>query len=362
MASSTKLEELKHDLHVIEAKIAGQTPSTPPPQITRGRSATSPHQIPIPGWKDILVRTWGEVSDNNIFLIAGGVTYAVLLALFPGLAALVSIYGLLLNPAQVEQQVAALSHFLPPESTQMISEQLHKLVTASSGSLSISAGVALVLALWSASRGMSGLISAFDIAYQQKETRNFFKLNMVAIGLTMLMIVGGTLIIALVGILPAAIQLIGLESSTQWLLLVLEWPLLIAVVLIGLAVLYRYAPNRKAPRWRWVSPGAIVATVLWLLGSVAFTVYVSHFNSYDKTYGSLGGVVVMLTWLYLSAFVALLGAVINAQSERQTQVDLRPARINPWAPAAPMPRTRWVNKPESAMVRRKSRSRLLPLC
>ena len=211
----------------------------------------------------------------------------------------------------------------------MIGEQLHKLVTASSGSLSISAGVALVLALWSASRGMSGLISAFDIAYQQKETRGFFKLNMVAIGLTLLMLIGGTVIIALVGVLPAAIQLIGLESSTQWLLLVLEWPLLIAVVLAGLAVLYRYAPDRETPRWRWVSPGAIVATVLWLLGSVAFTVYVTHFNSYNKTYGSLGGVVVMLTWLYLSAFVALLGAVINAQSERQTKADSTTGQAKP---------------------------------
>ena len=166
---------------------------------------------------------------------------------------------------------------------------------------------------------MSGLITAFDIAYDQKETRGFFKLNMVAIVLTVLMLVGGTVIIALVGVLPAALQFIGLEGSTKWLLLVLEWPLLFVVVMIGLAVLYRYAPDRHPPRWRWVSPGAIVATLLWLLGSIAFTVYVTHFNSYDKTYGSLGGVVVMLTWLYLSAFVALLGAVINAQSERQTR-------------------------------------------
>lgn len=157
----------------------------------------------------------------------------------------------------------------------------------------------------------------------------FFKFNLVAIVLTVLMLIGGTVIIALVGVLPAALQFIGLESSTQWLLLLLEWPLLIVVVMGGLAVLYRYAPDRHPPRWRWVSPGAIVATVLWLLGSVGFTVYVSYFNSYDKTYGSLGGVVVMLTWLYLSAFVALLGAVINAQSERQTVADLTVGQAKP---------------------------------
>jgi membrane protein len=318
MSSLPRLAQLKRDLDVIVRRRSDQPL---PPQQNRGRSATSPHQIPAPGWKDIVVRSWGEVSENNIFLVSGGVTYAVLLALFPGLAALVSIYGLLLDPTEVERQVAALSHILPPESAKMIGDELQTLVSASSGSLSISAGLALLLALWSASRGMSGLVTAFNIAYDQKETRGFFKLNFIAIVLTMGMLVGGTVVIALVGVLPAALQFVGLESSTKWLVLVLEWPLLIAVVMGGLAVLYRYAPDRHPPRWRWVSPGAIVATLLWLLGSVAFTVYVSHFNSYDKTYGSLGGVVVMLTWLYLSAFVALLGAVINAQSELQTQAD-----------------------------------------
>ena len=320
MRPSSRLAQLKRDLDVnIPAEGDGTNGRTP--KRTRGRTATDPRQIPMPGWKDIVVRSWGEVSENNIFLVAGGVTYAVLLALFPGLAALVSIYGLLLDPEQVERQVNALSNILPPESTQMIADELHKLVTAPSGSLSISAGIALIFALWSASRGMSGLVSAFNIAYQQKETRGFIKLNLMAIGLTVGMLIGGTIIIALVGVLPAAIQFVGLGSLTKWLLLVLEWPLLIGVVMVCLAVLYRYAPNRQTPRWRWVSPGAVAATALWLIGSVAFTVYVAHFNSYDKTYGSLGGVVVMLTWLYLSSFVALFGAVINAQSERQTVFD-----------------------------------------
>jgi membrane protein len=315
---SSRLERLKEDLRVL---VQVRDDPAPSPRQDRGRSATSPHQIPMPGWKDIAMRSWTEVSENNIFLAAGGVTYAVLLALFPGLAALVSIYGLLLDPSQVGKQVAALSEVLPPASAQMIGDELQNLVSSSQGSLSISAGVALVFALWSASRGMSGMLSALNIAYDEKETRSFFRVNLLAILLTIAMLIGGTVIIALVGVLPAVLQFIGLEGSTKWLLLVLEWPLLIVVVMAGLAVLYRYAPDRHPPRWRWVSPGAIVATLLWLLGSVAFTVYVSHFNSYDKTYGSLGGVVVMLTWLYLSAFVSLLGAVINAQSERQTERD-----------------------------------------
>jgi membrane protein len=312
-----RLDKLKDDL----AAMTPRPPKRARGPLGRGHSASDPRLIPAPGWKDVLVRSWAQVSEDNIFLAAGGVTYAVLVALFPGLAALVSIYGLLLDPIQVERQVAALSSVLPPESTQMIADQLHKLVTASTNTLSISAGVALLFALWSASRGMSGLITALDIAYQEKETRSFFKFNLLAIGLTMFVLVGGTITIALVGILPVVVQWVGLGPIAKWVLLTLEWPLLIAVVMSGLAVLYRYAPDRKAARWRWVSPGALIATLLWIAGSVGFTVYVSHFNSYDKTYGSLGGVVVMLTWLYLSAFVALFGAVINAQSERQTIAD-----------------------------------------
>jgi membrane protein len=229
MSLSPRLDQLKRDLHAI-------TPGTPdqklPPKRSRGRSATSPHLIPMPGWKDILIRSWNEIGENNIFLVAGGVTYAVLLALFPALAALVSIYGLLLDPSQVQKQVALLSQILPPESTQMLSDELTKLVTASNGSLSIGAGVALVLALWSASRGMSGLITAFNIAYEQKETRGFFKFNMVALVLTICMLIGGTVIIALVGVLPAALQFVGLTLATKWLLVLLEWPLLIVVVML----------------------------------------------------------------------------------------------------------------------------------
>ena len=325
--TESRLDQLKRDLDVI-APPPTEKPDRKTTRQIRGM-ASEPHQIPPRRWKDILVRSWKEVSDNNIFLASGGVTYAVLLALFPALAALVSIYGLLFDPVQVERQVASMSNVLPPQTAQLIGDELHNLVTAPHGSLSISAGIALLLALWSASRGISGLISAFNIAYDQKETRGFFKLNLLAIGLTLLMLVGGTIIIALVGVLPAVIQFVGLTGSAKWLLLVLEWPLLLVVVMLGLALLYRFAPNRHIARWHWVSPGAIVATLLWLIGSLAFTIYVSHFNSYDKTYGSLGGVIVMLTWLYLSSFVTLFGAVINAQAEHQTDADSTVAQPEP---------------------------------
>jgi membrane protein len=269
----------------------------------------------------VLLRSWREVSDANLFLVAGGVTYAILLALFPGLAALISLYGLVFDPAQVEKQIEVLSGVMPEQTQKLLSEELHSLVDASYTALGVSAVIALLIAVWSASRGMSGLISALDIAYEERETRSFVRFNMIALALTGCLIVGGIFVVTLVAVLPAAVQLLGLGSSTKWLLLIVQWPLLIVIVMLGLAVLYRYAPDREESKWRWVSPGAIVATLLWIIASIAFTVYVANFNSYDKTYGSLGGVIILLTWLYLSALAVLLGAVINAQTEKQTTKD-----------------------------------------
>jgi membrane protein len=316
MSSAACLKELRHDLEHLRSDQQARRGAP-----GRGREAHHPGEIPPRGWKDVLWRAWSEVSDQNLFLIAGGVTYAILLALFPGLAALVSLYGLVFDTAQIEKQVGALSGILPAQTQELLSQQLHSLVEASSGALGLGAVVGLVLALWSASRGMSGLITAINIAYEERERRGFFKLNMIALGLTLGLLIGGIVAIALVAVLPAAVQLLAVGTATKWLLMIVQWPLLIILVILGLAVLYRYAPDRDKPQWRWVSSGAMAATVLWIVASIGFTVYVANFNSYDKTYGSLGGVVILLTWLYLSVLMVLLGAVINAQSEQQTRED-----------------------------------------
>jgi membrane protein len=287
----------------------------------RGREASHPGKIPVSGWGDVLWRAWKEVSEANLFLVAGGVTYAILLALFPGLAALVSLYGLVLDPSQVERQVGALSGVLPDQTRQMLADELHQLVTASSGTLGISAVLGLLLAVWSASRGMSGLITALNIAYEETEKRSFFKVNLVALALTVALTVGGIVVIALLGFLPVAVQVLPLGQQTRWLLLILQWPLLVVFFMLGLAIFYRYAPSRDEPQWRWVSPGVAVAVTLWIVASIGFRVYVANFNSYDKTYGSLGGVIILLTWLYFSSFAVLFGAVVNAQSEKQTRKD-----------------------------------------
>jgi membrane protein len=327
MNTPERFDALKRDLQDVSS---AKRPQRRDVEGGRGRDAEHPGEIPARGWVDVLWRAWGEVSEANLFLVAGGVTYAILLALFPALAALVSIYGLVLDPAQVERQVSTLSGVLPEQSRQLLADELHQLVSTSSGTLGLGATFGLLLALWSASRGMSGLITALNIAYEERERRGLLKLNLVALALTIALMLGGLVVIALVAVLPAAVQLLGLDNGAKWLLLLVQWPLLIVVFMLGLAILYRYAPDREKPQWRWVSEGAGAATFLWLVASAGFTVYVANFANFDKTYGSLGGVIILLTWLYLSALIVLFGAVINNQSEKQT------TRDSTQGPAKPM--------------------------
>ncbi|HJS86302.1 MAG TPA: YihY/virulence factor BrkB family protein [Acetobacteraceae bacterium] len=290
----------------------------------RGRQAGDPREIPAAGWKDVLWRTYNGINEKNLFLVAGGVTYYVLLALFPALLALVFIYGLMFDRAQVEAQVNAMAGVLPDSARQLIATELHQIVSSSGGALSIGVVISVLFALWSASRGMSGLMSGLDIAYGEADERSFIRFNLIALGLTLGLLVAGVIAIALVAVLPAlvaAFQGAGGGGIVKWVALIVEWPVLAAIMMILLAVLYRFAPDRRAPQWRWSSPGAIVASVLWIVGSILFSIYVANFGNYNATYGSLGAVVVLLTWLYLSAFVVLLGAQINAETERQTRED-----------------------------------------
>src|SRR6476620_11142832 len=209
MSTTARLDDLKRDLARLERKRTGQRGA----ELGRGREAAHPGQIPSRGWMDVLWRAWGEVGEANLFLIAGGVTYALILALFPGLAALVSLYGLAFDPSQVEKQIGALSGVLPAQIQELLSQQLHSLVEASSGALGIGAVVGIVLALWSASRGMSGIITALNIAYEERERRGFFKLNLIALGLTLGLLVAGIIVITLIGVLPAAVQFLAVGSG-----------------------------------------------------------------------------------------------------------------------------------------------------
>jgi len=275
-------------------------------------------QTPAVSWKGVLWRTFQGINDKNLFLIAGGVTYYVLLALFPALLALVSLYGLLFNPLQVETQVNAMAGVLPDSARELIGTELHQIVSASGGALGLGTVLGLVFALWTASRGMSGTMSALDIAYGEPETRSFLRFNLVALAMTLALLAGVLLAIVLVAGIPAAVASLGTSAGGifRWVAPIVEWPLLIVVLMTLLALLYRFAPDRHPPKWHWLTPGAIAGALLWILGSLGLRAYVANFANYNAIYGSLGAVVVLLTWLYLSAFAVLLGAQINAEVER----------------------------------------------
>jgi membrane protein len=277
----------------------------------------------------VLTRVRNEVAEDNLTMIAAGAAFFGLLAMFPAVAAVVSLYGLLTDPAVVSEHTATLAGFLPAEARTIVDEQLRRVTSASNDALGIGAVVALLLALWSAAKGVKSLMQALNIAYDERETRGFFKLNATALLLTLaiLAVVG----IALVGIavLPALLERLPLPDVLATALRWLRWPLLGAVAVAAIAVVYRYGPARRPAQWRWVVGGAVVSTVLWLIGSALFSWYVSSFGSYNETYGSVAAVAVLMMWFWISALVVLLGGEVNAEMERQTREDTTTGRPRP---------------------------------
>ncbi|KAB7784413.1 YihY/virulence factor BrkB family protein [Methylorubrum populi] len=286
----------------------------------RGRSADKPTEVPVEGWKDILKRTYRDIGENRLTLVSAGVTFFVLLAIFPAVAALVSVYGLVADVATINQQIESLRGILPSGGVDILAEQVKRLTEKGDTTLGLTALFGIALSVWSANGGVKHVFDALNLVYNEREQRGFFKLNLVSLAFT----AGALLfvVIALAGIVavPVAIQFLGLSSDAWWLAL-LRWPALFVVVILMLAVLYRYGPSRDAPRWRWVTPGGMLAAFLWLAGSLLFSWYVSNFGSYDKTYGSLGAAIGFMTWIWLSTTIVLLGAQLNAELEHQTAKD-----------------------------------------
>jgi len=287
----------------------------------RGRRADRPQEIPKAGWRDILWRVKAEISNDHVSMVAASVAFYGLLAMFPLVAAIISIWGLLFDPAQITGQIEAVSGALPEGAAGIVTGQARSVASHTGAGVSLAAIFGILLALYGASKGMQALIEGLNIAYDENEKRGFIKLYLMIFALTIGLIVTAIVILGLVAVLPAVIQLLGLGNSVGTLISYARWPLLLVVALFGLAILYRYAPSRDAPKWRWVSPGAVVATVLWLIGSIGFSIYVSNFASYNETYGSIGAVVILLMWFWLSAFIILLGAELNSELEHQTARD-----------------------------------------
>jgi membrane protein len=289
----------------------------PPP----GDDAENPAQIPARGWWQVTKRAFAEGKTDNVPILAGGVAFFAFLALFPSIIAALTLYGLVADPTTVADQVAQLAQLLPETARPLVVDQLNSVAAGSGGALGIGLIVSLLAALWSASGGTMNLIKATNVAYDEDESRGFLKLRGIALGLTLGAVVFVLLAVTLVAVVPVLLDALGLGGIALVVAQVVRWLLLVALVVVALAVVYRVAPDRDTPRFAWVSTGAIVATALWILGSVLFSLYVSNFASYNKTYGALAGVIVLMLWMYLTSYIVLLGAEINAESEKQTSRD-----------------------------------------
>jgi membrane protein len=285
---------------------------------SHGRQADAPHEIPPRGWMDVAKRVKDEAKRDNLSLVSAGMAFYALLALAPGLAAVVSLYGLVSTPEDVQRQVASLSTAVPAEARQLLDDQLTQVVSASGSAKGIGVVLGIALALWSASAAMKHLLEALSSMYDEDEERGFVKLRARALLLTIGAVVFLAVVFGLLALVPALADDAGPLGTF---LAIVRWPVLVVLMMGVLSLLYRLGPDRDQPRWRWVSWGAVLGTVLWVVASLAFSLYASSFGNYSKTYGSMAAVVVTMLWLWLSSLCILLGAEINAELERQTHRD-----------------------------------------
>jgi len=289
-------------------------------EAARGRHAGKPTEIGKRGWKEIGIRVKDRLKIDHVPLLSAGVAFYAMLAIFPAIIALVTIYGLVADPAQVENQIEGMVDAVGPAG-EVIGDQMSAIVETSSAALSFGLIASLLGVLWTASSGMQGLIKAINVAYNEPEKRSFFRLRGMALLMSLGAIVFVILAIFLIGVVPVVMGFLGLGGAGQILAEAGRWVLLVGAVILFLGIAYHFAPDRAPPKWRWVSPGSVVATVIWLVGSVLFSVYVNNFGNYNETYGTLGAVIILLLWLFLTSFVVLLGAEINAEMELQTEKD-----------------------------------------
>ncbi len=286
-----------------------------------GRHAETPAQIPWSGWKAVLRRTAREAISDRLSLVSAGCAFWATLALFPAITMLIFLYGLIFDPATVEPQLQVLARFVPPAAFELISDRVHHLVTQQRGSLGIGLLVSTSVALWSSATSTKSMLSALNMAYEEQEQRSFLRFQVVALAITLCGIAGGALAIATLVFMPAVIGFVGLSGHAKILLRMGSLVVLLVFVLAGLSLLYRFGPSRRQARWYWITPGSLLATVLWLVASTLFTLYVTDLANYDATYGPLGAVVAIMMWFWMSTYAVLLGAELNSELELQTARD-----------------------------------------
>ncbi|MCC8939629.1 YihY/virulence factor BrkB family protein [Bradyrhizobium sp. Arg68] len=298
----------------------------------RGRDAESPSEIPARGWKDILLRVYGNIGEHRVLALAAGMTYYSLLAIFPALAALVAIYGLFSDPDSIAKHLDEISGFLPGGAIEVAKDQLTRVAAKGSQTLGVTFVIGLAVSLWSANAAMKSLFDTLNIVYGEKEKRGFVTLNAVSLSFTVAAIAFMLIALGAVVVLPVVLSFIGLSNAADVLVRLARWPAMFIVVGLALALIYRFGPSREAPRWRWITWGSAVATVLWLGASALFSWYAANFGKFNETYGSLSAAIGFMTWLWMSAIVILLGAELDAELEYQTARDTTTGAEKPMGP------------------------------
>jgi membrane protein len=295
----------------------------------KGHLANRPGEIQKKGWKEVLLRVKDQLDKDNIGIIAAGVAFYFFLALFPSLAAFVSIYGLVMDPAQVTQQMDQLTSVLPEQAHETLHDILQNIVGNSDSTLGWALLLGILISLWSANQGTKALFEGVNIAYDEENKRGFMAQNAISLLFTLGAIVLGIVVIALVAGFPAFVDSLPLPEVVKTVIGWGRWLLLALIIMGSLALIYQYAPFREDAKLRWISWGAFIATVLWIAASLLFSFYVNNFGSYNETYGSVAAIIILLLWLNLTCYIILLGAEINSELEHQTAKDTTKGKEKP---------------------------------
>ena len=286
-----------------------------------GEDADAPTDIPMAGWRQVLSRVWTGIGRDHLSTLSAGVAFFALFAIFPSIAALVMLAGLAIQPPELQTVINELAAALPKEAASIIIDQVAQVVSDDNTALGVALVISLVLALFSASAGIRTLMDGLNAVNSETEKRSFLVYYATGLALTLFMIVGFIVAVVMTLAIPILQEVLPLPPVLDSLLTWLRWPIFAVLVIMGLGVIFRYGPSRQPAKWRWLSPGALSATVIWICFSILFSIYVSNFGSYTKTYGALAGVIILMTWLWLSAFIVLLGAKLDAELEHQTDRD-----------------------------------------
>jgi membrane protein len=295
----------------------------------RGRFSRHPFQIPWNGWKDILWRSYVRTGEDRLLATAAGVVFFGLLAVFPAITALVSCYGLFANPSTIGANLQTLALMLPEGSFQIVQDQIARVLMKGNTALGATFLFGLALAIWSANAGVKAVIDALNVVYEEREKRGFVRLNLLSLAFTTGGIAALLLMVSAVVAVPLALDHVGLAPHSQAIISLMRWPLLLAILLIALALLYRFGPSRRPARWQWLSVGTLAAALLWIAGSSLLSWYLSNFGNYSATYGSLGAAIGLMIWMWMSAIIVLCGAELNSEIEHQTALDSTVGRPMP---------------------------------